>query len=580
MYSGANYAGTYATCDPASHLPCFDESFIFFSAVDHEELTLQFSVLSTMTMRNDEDSSRSVRLPLLPLNQENPNLKHEEEEDLDDQVGEDWTNHTIYMRRALTYCRKLLLTAAQPAERKQRSASNNGLNVNTAARNLPRDREQGLRNFWAESSETSPTIPTVTDPPSTNFRRTFLHANVPCVIRGADVEAYFGCATSNWILHSETEKGTDISSIDREWFRTRVGVDTLVPIRHAPQPQLQQPSQLDEDGRAVECETKHMPLQMWIDMLDSDSDSSTRKSDPSHYLKDWHLVAWLATQQHKSAVVAEHDQFPLYRTPSIFPYDLLNGFWTRHTDAGDYKFVYWGPARSTTELHSDVLNSYSWSYNVCGCKEWTFYPPSLPCASVLSSFDELESQQSRQDDDDDDDSAAAADTSNGIVVLQRAGECMFVPSGWKHCVVNTEETLSINHNWITVHNLDLVWNCLRIEMRAIEVELTAWGMADDCWDARENMLLGCVGLDVTSFFFMILSRALELLQPDSIDNYDDDDLEIQQFDLVCLGDMLSQRLDDKVLHVQGRLAATLSGDKAAAAAIEMAKTVLNMIDLS
>jgi hypothetical protein len=181
----------------------------------------------------------------------------------------------------------------------------------------------------------------------------------------------------------------------------------------------------------------------------------------------------------------------------------------------------------------------------------------------------------RQDNCGDDPVAATTDRSTGIVVIQRAGECMFVPSGWKHRVVNTEETLSINHNWITCQSLDLCWNCLLTEMLAIDVELTAWGMEDDCWEARENMLLGCVGLDVTSFFFMILSRALELLQPDSIG----DNWETQQFDLVCLGDMLSQLLNDKLLHVHGRLTATLSGDKAAFDTIEIAKAVLNMIDL-
>jgi hypothetical protein len=143
---------------------------------------------------------------------------------------------------------------------------------------------------------------------------------------------------------------------------------------------------------------------------------------------------------------------------------------------------------------------------------------------------------------------------------------MFVPSGWKHRVVNTKETLSINHNWITTSNLDLTFDCLQTEMRTIEIELAGWGMAADCWDARENMLLGCVGLDVTCFFLMILSRALELLQQDSIDddNNNDDDWEIRQFDLVCLGDMLSQLLGDKVLHTHERLAASLSGDMPAA----------------
>jgi hypothetical protein len=39
-------------------------------------------------------------------------------------------------------------------------------------------------------------------------------------------------------------------------------------------------------------------------------------------------------------------------------------------------------------------------------------------------------------------------------------------------------------------------------------------------------------------------------------------------------------MDDKVLQMHGRLAATLAGEEAATIAIEMAKIVLNMIDLS
>jgi hypothetical protein len=505
---------------------------------------------------SDEGSTPSARSPSLVPQQD----EHEHDQGEDE---ESWTNHTISMRRALKYCRRLLQTA-QP---KRSTCMHNIDAVAAAARNLQRGRKIALRDFWGSSP--SPTIQTISDPSPIDFRRNFLHANVPCKIRG--LEAHFGGAATNW---THQEKGSS-STIHREWFLTHIGEDTHVPVRHQ---QPQQPkydggppsnAQLDEDGRAVECETLHIPLQRWIDMLDdadatdvheeSNSTSvrmSTHQSpcDPSYYLKDWHLVAWLA--QHAA------EQLPLYRVPPIFSYDLLNGFLSRHT-TGDYRFVYWGPANSTTELHSDVLNSYSWSYNVCGCKEWTFYPPS--CSVVPS--DEFNHPQLR------DDPAAAV----SIVVLQQAGECMFVPAGWKHRVVNTEETLSINHNWITTSNLSLTWNCLQTEMRAIEGELTAWGIAADCWDARENMLLGCVGLDVTSFFLMILSRALELLQQDLGDV--DDDWGVP-FDLVCLGDLLSQLLGDEALHAYARLAATLLGDTPAALAIEMAKTTLNMIDLA
>lgn len=37
---------------------------------------------------------------------------------------------------------------------------------------------------------------------------------------------------------------------------------------------------------------------------------------------------------------------------------------------------------------------------------------------------------------------------------QRAGETVFVPSGWKHSVRNSGITLSINHNWANAASLD------------------------------------------------------------------------------------------------------------------------------
>ena len=95
-----------------------------------------------------------------------------------------------------------------------------------------------------------------------------------------------------------------------------------------------------------------------------------------------------------------------------------------------------------------------------------------------------------------------------VKIVQRAGECIFVPATWKHQVRNLHETLSINRNWITAANLDLCWECLVTEMGSIEKELAVWaddtGSASFDWESRESMLRGCVGLDVTAFYLMIL----------------------------------------------------------------------------
>jgi hypothetical protein len=72
--------------------------------------------------------------------------------------------------------------------------------------------------------------------------------------------------------------------------------------------------------------------------------SRRRREEPWCYLKDWRL----------SHVAPEYGA---YETPKCLGEDWLS----------EYRFVYVGPAGSTTGLHADVLFSHSWSANVRGC---------------------------------------------------------------------------------------------------------------------------------------------------------------------------------------------------------------------
>jgi hypothetical protein len=187
-------------------------------------------------------------------------------------------------------------------------------------------------------------------------------------------------------------------------------------------------------------------------------------------------------------------------------------------------------------LHSDVLNSFSWSFNLCGSKEWTFYSPN---------------------------------DGQPLVVKQQAGEAMFVPSTLLHCVVNLEATLSINHNWITTANLDLVWDCLLTEMRAIETELCKWN-DECCWQARESMLRGCVGLDVTAFVLMIMYGISQAFLRDD---------EESKWDIIRMGEMLRKLVNDISLALPERLVASLESSMLGEAAFRLIMLVLERLDL-
>ena len=87
---------------------------------------------------------------------------------------------------------------------------------------------------------------------------------------------------------------------------------------------------------------------------------------------------------------------------------------------------------------------------------------------------------------------------------QLEGEAVFVPSGWQHKVRNIEETLSVNHNWFTAASIDRIWECILIEAKSVEDECNQWGIPSDDLDARETMLRGCIGLNVSMFFLALL----------------------------------------------------------------------------
>jgi hypothetical protein len=338
------------------------------------------------------------------------------------------------------------------------------------------------------------------------FKRQYINRNTPCVIRDLDL-SYFEHVTSLWrtsdngAIISDTMQVEKTRRINTEWFRCIIGNDTIVPVRYPDCDDCTASNNvdgegLDDEGRARECNTRQMSLDEWISKCQNQQnrDAGCRVD---WYLKDWHLLQFLANQDRGSTLTSS-PSLPLYTTPKIFERDILNRFLERccadGEKGGDYKFVYWGPAGSRTSVHSDVLHSFSWSYNVVGMKKWIFHVPQSACNHNVDD-DREDMEQYR------------------FEVIQHAGETIFVPSTWKHEVVNLVETLSINHNWITSANIDQAWICIQTEIAAIEEEVQAWGVIPtDDFEAREGMLRGCIGLDCTMFTLMVLLEIVELLQ--------------------------------------------------------------------
>lgn len=193
------------------------------------------------------------------------------------------------------------------------------------------------------------------------------------------------------------------------------------------------------------------------------------KDEQLLYLKDWHFYAEMRRR---------HQPLP-YHCPSYFSDDWLNE-WLDSTHQLDYRFVYMGPAGTKTCLHADVFRSFSWSANVVGVKHWKLLPP--------SSAHLLYDRYGRNTAPSLDVTAVDAEVYPGleeaqlhvVTVFQRAGQVMFIPSGWFHEVVNVTDALSINQNWFNAHNASSVINHLHIEYEQARLGII------DCLDLCEN----------------------------------------------------------------------------------------------
>ena len=269
----------------------------------------------------------------------------------EDETEQFLPEHTISMRKALSYCRNLV---AEHASNDSTLVEARSILVTVdqeaaeAATSLVVHREKSLRCFWeqqcrdlqccsdkskrengasiatidvtpVENQETPSTPASTMDP--VEFRKVFQNGNVPCRIRGLDKTRSFSSVCAKWrTLQEHTKESSKtrdavtnatntVVEVNRNWFLESLGKDSKVPVRFQESSCSQSDAALDEDGRAQECETIEMSLYEWIDLLDetqvsasspclsSTSSSWKDESNPnqpeSYYLKDWHLQSTL-----------------------------------------------------------------------------------------------------------------------------------------------------------------------------------------------------------------------------------------------------------------------------------------------
>ncbi|RMC04628.1 hypothetical protein DUI87_17795 [Hirundo rustica rustica] len=183
-----------------------------------------------------------------------------------------------------------------------------------------------------------------------------------------------------------------------------------------------------------------------------------RSSRGCLYLKDWHL----------SRDFPEQD---VYTTPVYFSSDWLNEYWDA-VAVDDFRFVYMGPKGSCRNsiIHLKFLMEF-----------WDQYLDKEHLIAKIPS--------SNQD--------SMRNFAIGMDTLAFYKIKFHNPTKIPHGILGSEDTISINHNWVNGCNVAVMWCFLQDELAAVQREISQWkdpwmiGTSNarlECWSERWKTL--------------------------------------------------------------------------------------------
>lgn len=171
-----------------------------------------------------------------------------------------------------------------------------------------------------------------------------------------------------------------------------------------------------------------------------------------------------------------------------------------------------------TPLHTDVFGSFSWSANICGTKKWLIIPPGNE-----SKLKSLNNNQMPHNFYSIPNFYSELQSMNGLEVIQNSGEIIYIPSGYIHQVINTEDTISINHNWFNATNINIIFDNIVNALNEVENELKDLKTIIDSneWSNECQTLLKLhFGMNLNEFFDC-LRFISERIRSESLDKHFD-----------------------------------------------------------
>lgn len=159
-----------------------------------------------------------------------------------------------------------------------------------------------------------------------------------------------------------------------------------------------------------------------------------------------------------------------YKVPEIFQDDLFTVFNSKQFNCRpDHAWIIMGSARSGSTFHKDPNSTSAWNAAIQGRKLWVMLPPHITPPGVGT--DEEESEVTSPVSVAEwvisgffNDSTKIDECLIGITF---PGECMYVPSGWWHTVINIDDSIAITQNFVPKSKLAEVLNFLKNKPKQI-----------------------------------------------------------------------------------------------------------------
>lgn len=150
-----------------------------------------------------------------------------------------------------------------------------------------------------------------------------------------------------------------------------------------------------------------------------------------------------------------------YTVPEIFQYDLFTVFENQEINCRpDHAWLIIGPKRSGSTFHKDPNYTSAWNTAICGRKLWIMLPPDVVPPGVGTDDEESEVTSpvgiaewvlSGFFND-------AVKIDSCLVGITFPGECMHVPSGWWHAVINLDDSIALTQNFVPLPKLSNTLN--------------------------------------------------------------------------------------------------------------------------